>query len=967
MKDFSQIKFQGKFRPYQQRVLDSSNKYLKNNKIHIVAAPGSGKTILGLELIKRLNAPCIVLSPTNTIRYQWGDRFESMYLPQDCNVEDFVSYDLNNVKLITSITYQGMHSSINKITCDDEDGNSIDYSKIDMFKLINEFGIKTICVDEAHHLQNEWQKALEIFMKGLPNDIKVIALTATPPYDASEQEWARYIEICGEIDEEIFVTELVKAKNLCPHQDYIYLNYPTEEESLIFKKHRENIKHSLEELKVLTIWDSLPQKILKIHKSDETKIFSHITEYINLFGLLKKLEKPFKEKKLSKLLKVESFPTDNEAIECALNFLLTNETVLNDEEKSTVNTILKKYSLLEKNKASFANNSKIEKKLLTSMGKMESITKIVDCEYKNLGDNLRLLVLTDFIRKQTTTKVGTNQNFNDLSVVSIFETIRRHNTTLKIGALSGSLVILPTSMEADVKLLLGENASKVKSKPLPNTEYSEYEFTLSNKEKVAIVGKLFEDGKITTIVGTKSLLGEGWDSPCINTLIMASFIGSFMLSNQMRGRAIRVFKNDPNKTANIWHLVTLEPEFEEEEKEGTKETPSNKIKEKATKKQESKEGTEKDSEKKDNEETPKVECNEETSSDYKTLKRRFNCFVGPHYTEQAIESGIERISILKNSYTKTTTDAVNSEMELMSTDRASLASRWLVPNSNGIMYMQSTIPYDRTPNGLGIINAIFPTSILAILLILTSLVLPKYITGNLLLALLTIISVGLFGLIVLFVIKIIYLTTPKVFIKYIAKSIKKTLQDNQLLTSNGKIHIKDNKYKKNLQLTAIYDNIKEQKVLLDNIQEFLTPISQPRYVVCKNFFKLNLYKYSYQVPSMLSANKEIAETLIKRLKLLFPCRLLFLKTDNNSKILYNCQKRSYIKPNSMLITQKQTTYTRKNIFARMLDSLKPKKKDNIDKDIKNVADNKILTEQKQQDTKESLDKKQSNKDAKQEK
>ena len=84
MKNFSKIKFQGTFRNYQQRVLDNSKKYLKNNKIHIVAAPGSGKTILGLELIRRLDAPCIVLSPTNTIRYQWGDRFESMYLPEEC-------------------------------------------------------------------------------------------------------------------------------------------------------------------------------------------------------------------------------------------------------------------------------------------------------------------------------------------------------------------------------------------------------------------------------------------------------------------------------------------------------------------------------------------------------------------------------------------------------------------------------------------------------------------------------------------------------------------------------------------------------------------------------------------------------------------------------------------------------------------------------------------------------------------
>lgn len=51
--NFENIEFHGTFRDYQQRVLDNANKYLKDGKINIVAAPGSGKTILGLELIRR--------------------------------------------------------------------------------------------------------------------------------------------------------------------------------------------------------------------------------------------------------------------------------------------------------------------------------------------------------------------------------------------------------------------------------------------------------------------------------------------------------------------------------------------------------------------------------------------------------------------------------------------------------------------------------------------------------------------------------------------------------------------------------------------------------------------------------------------------------------------------------------------------------------------------------------------------
>ncbi|BAO75658.1 hypothetical protein [Winogradskyella sp. PG-2] len=71
--------------------------------------------------------------------------------------------------------------------------------------------------------------------------------------------------------------------------------------------------------------------------------------------------------------------------------------------------------------------------------------------------------------------------------------------------------------------------------------------------------RLFEDGIIKVLIGTKALLGECWDAPSINSLILASFVGSFVSSNQMRGRAIRRDTNKPKKTSNIWHLACVDP------------------------------------------------------------------------------------------------------------------------------------------------------------------------------------------------------------------------------------------------------------------------------------------------------------------------------------------------------------------------------------------------------------------------
>ena len=51
------LSFHGTWRTYQARVLESAQRYLDDKKIHIVAAPGAGKTTIGIELIRRSGLP----------------------------------------------------------------------------------------------------------------------------------------------------------------------------------------------------------------------------------------------------------------------------------------------------------------------------------------------------------------------------------------------------------------------------------------------------------------------------------------------------------------------------------------------------------------------------------------------------------------------------------------------------------------------------------------------------------------------------------------------------------------------------------------------------------------------------------------------------------------------------------------------------------------------------------------------
>src|SRR6478736_5324866 len=63
-------RFSGTLRTYQAEVLDRLPPG-GDDPLHIVAPPGSGKTLLGLLLAAREGHRALVLSPTVTIRQQW--------------------------------------------------------------------------------------------------------------------------------------------------------------------------------------------------------------------------------------------------------------------------------------------------------------------------------------------------------------------------------------------------------------------------------------------------------------------------------------------------------------------------------------------------------------------------------------------------------------------------------------------------------------------------------------------------------------------------------------------------------------------------------------------------------------------------------------------------------------------------------------------------------------------------------
>lgn len=81
----------------------------------------------------------------------------------------------------------------------------------------------------------------------------------------------------------------------------------------------------------------------------------------------------------------------------------------------------------------------------------------------------------------------------------------------------------------------------------------------STGERVALATRLLSEGLTRCLVGTRHLLGEGWDCPPVNCVLDLTGIQAPVTVNQVRGRGLRQDPGDPSKVATLWEVLVLAP------------------------------------------------------------------------------------------------------------------------------------------------------------------------------------------------------------------------------------------------------------------------------------------------------------------------------------------------------------------------------------------------------------------------
>ena len=640
-----QLKFRFPFRLYQKQILEQLDFSGKDRRFHIVAPPGSGKTVVGIELVKRLGKPAVVFAPNTTIQVQWKKQV-GLFLPEEKQhlVDEIVSTDPKELKLINVFTYQLISTpsqnnqllsklalelwqselveSRRSLSLEQAKGriaslkkkNSRAYQrrlssyvrrakrrvledspeKLEhmlhanargLIESLTRHGVKTIVLDEVHHLLDYWAITIAS-LDGKIDDSRLVGLTATPPRSASSRELANYLSLMGDIDYQVPTPAVVKEGNLAPYQDLLYVCGPTAKEQDFIA----NIQFHFEEF-------------VGSFK-DDVRFNAFIEETVNKRTIRGESHYPwrdfFKKKPLlavaggkyitqvlGERLSGGAFfvPEMKRAIGLsdwavllkayALDYLLVSDDAADYDRYRDIKAALKTFGYILTEQGIRLHRSATDSVLALSASKQEALTLIAREEMESLGDKLRMVVITDFEKASATARkrIGSVLDAEAGGAVAAFRALVHDEvaTALEPIMITGKSVLMDSHEEKLILSAMREWRQQHRYEfrvVATKTDFDDIvEVKGSGKDwrssvYTRMVTDLFESGVIRCIVGTRGLIGEGWNSIGANTLVDLTATTTYTSVNQIRGRALRLDPSWPRKLSNIWHVVCADPTFE---------------------------------------------------------------------------------------------------------------------------------------------------------------------------------------------------------------------------------------------------------------------------------------------------------------------------------------------------------------------------------------------------------------------
>ncbi|MCU1693251.1 MAG: hypothetical protein JWM64_2342 [Frankiales bacterium] len=576
-------------RRYQRTALDAYDAARRAGRRRscLVLPPGAGKTLVGLEIARREGRRTLVLAPNTAVQGQWAAQW-SQHVRGTQPAGTDRSFDAH----LTVLTYQALAV----VDPDEADGRArtrvlrsgtpeellglLHPHARDAVARAGARGPWTLVLDEAHHLLELWGGLVRVLADALGEDTVVVGLTATPPGELSAWQRDLQAELFGaEPDFSVPTPAVVKEGDLAPYQELVYLTAPTPEEDTWVAAERSRFADLQVELASASL-GSLPlfawlERRLVDRRAEEGGVVSwqalEAAEPDLCRAALRFVHAGMLPLPAGARLR-EEHRTDPDAddwvellVDFATRHLAGSEDPRDLEALAQVRRVLPSLGCRLAATGRRSAVSGVERLVSLSASKAAATAHLLEVEAAVLGSRLRAVVLCDREAASATLPSSLEDAPLGEQAGSALGMLEKLAAAAYDGVPGWLRPVLLTGRTVAARQPVADDLLAHCRDRHPGLRLETDDGGLcrlvgegwTSRLWTPLVTSFFAQGQARVLVGTRALLGEGWDCPQVTTLVDCTEAGSGTSVVQMRGRSLRRDPADPLKLADNWTVTCV--------------------------------------------------------------------------------------------------------------------------------------------------------------------------------------------------------------------------------------------------------------------------------------------------------------------------------------------------------------------------------------------------------------------------
>ncbi len=435
-------------------------------------------------------------------------------------------------------------------------------------------GVQTVVLDECHHLASLWGYLVRTALAALGAGVHVIGLTATPPRDLRGDEAAMYVGLLAEVDFEIPLPAVVRDGHLAPYQELALFTTPLASERAWLDERHVRFAELLDRLHDTPQAGEedlafAPWVIARMRYRDTGDGAARVP-FATLAARRPELARAGVRYLHDARLELpddaprgegwRSPPTLEDWLsligDYAVGCLRAHPGEAAERRFDELATGLGDLGFALTRTGVRRGGSEVDRVLIASAAKPLAAIEVLAAEAEARGDGLRAAVLCDAEHPPRVAE-GSPLTLSGgaRGILRAFGEDLRSAALRPLLVTAETLACLPGDAVALRPALGAATATPVDGLVVLGAA------GWGSQERVGVAGRALAAGVVQCVVGTRGLLGEGWDAPTLNVVVDLTTVAADVSVRQLRGRALRLDPADPEKVAANWDVVCVAPDL----------------------------------------------------------------------------------------------------------------------------------------------------------------------------------------------------------------------------------------------------------------------------------------------------------------------------------------------------------------------------------------------------------------------